>query len=91
MSLNIRAFAWAAGFTAAALFLLCAAAVAVAPAPTAAFFGLLFHADLSGIVREVTWGAFIVGLVAWTAGTALTFALGAWLYNQISSSRRAPA
>jgi hypothetical protein len=40
MRLDIRAFALAAGLTAAALLLVCAGAVAVAPAATTAFAGL---------------------------------------------------
>jgi hypothetical protein len=81
--LNIRAFAWAAGLTAAALFVICAAAVAMAPEATTAFAGLLIHADLSEFSRTLTWGSFFGGLVGWTIGTALTFAFVAWLYNRL--------
>ncbi|HET8624247.1 MAG TPA: DUF5676 family membrane protein [Gemmatimonadales bacterium] len=41
MSLNPRAFGVAGGLTAAVLFVLCVAAVDVAPGSTTAFFGYL--------------------------------------------------
>jgi hypothetical protein len=69
--------------TAAVLFVLCAAAVAVAPGATTAFFGYLIHADLGAFSRTLTWGSFVGGLLAWTIGTALTFALAAWFYNRL--------
>ena len=84
MSLNPRAFGVAGGLTAAVLFVLCAAAVAVAPGGTTAFFGYLIHADLGAfITRTLTWGSFVGGLILWTVGTALTFALIAWFYNRL--------
>jgi 2TM family of unknown function (DUF5676) len=83
MSLNTRAFGLAGGLTAAVLFVLCAAAVAVAPNATTAFAGYLIHTDVSALSRTLTWGNFFGGLVAWTVGTAMTFALAAWFYNRL--------
>lgn len=83
MSLNSRVFGLAAGLTAGLLFVLCAAAVAVAPGPTTAFFGYLFHADLRSLPLTLTWGSLAGGLFAWTVGTAVTFGFGAWLYNRL--------
>lgn len=83
MRLDTRAFALAAGLTAAVLFTLCAVAVAIAPGPTTTFFGYLVHADLSAIARTLTFGSFVGGLVCWTLGTALTFGLAAAIYNRL--------
>lgn len=83
MRLDTRAFAIAAGATAAVLFILCALAVAIAPGSTTAFFGYIVHLDMSGMRRELTVASFIVGLFAWTVGTALTFALAALIYNRL--------
>ena len=83
MSLNPRAFGAAAGLTAAVLFVLCAGAVAVAPGSTTALARYLIHADLSTITRTLTWGSFAGGLILWSVGTALTFALAAWFYNRL--------
>lgn len=58
MKLDIRALAIAAAVVAAALFLICAFFVAVAPKETTAFAGHLIHADLSGISRSLTWASF---------------------------------
>jgi hypothetical protein len=83
MKLDTRAFAIAAGIAAALLFALCAAAVAIAPGPTTAFFGYIVHLDMSGMRRELTVASFIVGLIAWTLGTALTFGFAAMIYNRL--------
>ena len=83
MLLNTRAFAFAAGLTAAALFVLCAVAVALAPGSTTAFAGFLIHADLSGIARTLTFASFLGGLCIWTVGTGIVFALVAWIYNRM--------
>jgi len=79
MRLNVRAFAFAARLTASILVLVCAAAVAAAPETTTAFAGDLIHADLSGITRTLTRGSFLLALVVWTGGTAVTIALVAWV------------
>jgi hypothetical protein len=83
MRFEIRAFALTGGLTAAVLFIVCASAVAVAPEATTAFAGSLIHADLSGIMRSLTWGNFILGLVVWTGGTAGVFAFVAVGYNRL--------
>ena len=86
MRLDTRAFAIAAGMAAALLFTLCAAAVAIAPDATTAFFGSIVHLDVSGMRRELTVASFIVGLIAWTLGTALTFGFAAMMYNRLIAS-----
>jgi hypothetical protein len=86
MRLDTRAFAMAAGVVAAALFVLCAVAVAIAPGPTTAFFGYIVHLDVSGMRRELTLASFLVGLTAWTLGTALTFGFAAMIYNRLIGS-----
>jgi 2TM family of unknown function (DUF5676) len=83
MRFDTRAFAIAAGITAALLFTLCAAAVAIAPGPTTAFFGYIVHLDMSGMRRELSVASFIFGLIAWTLGMALTFGCVAMMYNRL--------
>ena len=87
MTLDTRAFSFAAGATAGMLFSLCAAAVAVAPGATTAFLGLILHLDLTGVVRPLTLPGFLVGLVTWTLGTGLTFGLAAVIYNRVTGDR----
>jgi hypothetical protein len=86
MRLDTRAFAIAAGLAAALLFTLCAAAVAIAPDSTTTFFGYIVHLDVSGMRRELTVASFIVGLIAWTLGTALAFGFVALIYNRFAGS-----
>jgi hypothetical protein len=83
MRLDTRAFGVAAGVTAGVVFSLCSLAVAIAPAPAAAFASYLVHMDLSGLPRTLTLRSFLGGLVAWTIGTGLTFAFAAWVYDRL--------
>ena len=83
MRLDTRAFAFAAGITAAVLFTLCALALAIAPGATIAFFGYMVHLDLSALPAALTLGSFVGGLVGWTLGTAITFGLAALIYNRL--------
>jgi membrane protein YqaA with SNARE-associated domain len=87
MRLDARAFGLAAGMTAAALFILCAVAVAIAPGPTTTFAGYLIHTDLSGLSRSLTLGNFVGGLICWAVGTTLTFWLVAAIYNRLLGIR----
>ena len=84
MKLNAGAFGAAAGITAAALFTLCAAFVAVAPGTATAVISYVVHLDLTGLARPLTFGSFCVGFVFWGAGTALVFAAAGGIYNALS-------
>jgi uncharacterized BrkB/YihY/UPF0761 family membrane protein len=86
MKLDMRAFALAVGGVTAVVYVICAFFVAVSPGATAAFFSYLFHADLTGIVRPISWGSFVLGLVGTTLGMALMAAGVAWLYNRLPRS-----
>ena len=86
MRLDPRAFGLSAGLVAAALFTLCALGVWLVPQATTAMFGILVHADLSGIARTLTPGSFVAGLVCWTVGTAITCGAVASLYNRLTHS-----
>jgi hypothetical protein len=88
MRLDARAFGIAAGIVAAALFTVCALAVAAAPEPTTALASYLVHLDLSEMSRTLTFGSFIGGLIIWTLGTAVSFGCAAAIYNRLVA--RAP-
>jgi hypothetical protein len=47
------------------------------------------HMDLTGIARSVTVRSFLVGLIAWSLGTALTFGFASWVYNRMVGARPA--
>lgn len=87
MRLDPRAFGLSAGLVAALLFTLCALGVWLVPQATTAMLGVLVHADLSSIVRTLTLGSFVAGLVCWTVGTAITFSAVASLYNRLTQER----
>lgn len=87
MKLDLRAFAMASALMAAILFILCTFFVFIAPKETTAVAGHVIHADLSGIVRSLTWGNFFGGLLGWTVGTAIVAGATAWLYNRLVRER----
>ena len=88
MRLDTRAFAFAAGATAATLYTLCALAVAISPAPMTAFFSTVTHLDLTRLGRPLTWGGFVVGLTWWTAYAAAAFGLASAIYNRLTRQPR---
>jgi hypothetical protein len=98
MRLDARAFGTAGGVVAAALFTICALAVAVVPDQTTALASYLVHMDLSGMTRTMTFGRFVGGLVIWTLGTGVTFGAVAGVYNllvteaiqRVAAARSAP-
>lgn len=79
--LSVRAFTLAGMVGAALTYVICATAVALAPAATSTLAGAVIHADLSSITREMTWGIFFGGLVFWVALAAGFFAVVGSAYN----------
>ena len=84
MKLNVWAFSLSVGVVTTAVFTICAVFVAIAPEATAAFVGYLFHIDLTGLTRAVTWGSFLAGLLFSGLGMALSAAVAAQLYNRLA-------
>lgn len=84
MKLSTMAFANAVALAAAALFSLCARALAIAPAAAYAAFSFLSHLELSGIAYPMSWGVYVGGLVAWVIATWLVAAGFAWVYNRFA-------
>ncbi|WP_071882435.1 DUF5676 family membrane protein [Stanieria cyanosphaera] len=83
--LRMRSLFIATAVMSAVAYTICVVFIVLAPQATIGFFGYILHADLSNIARSVSFGSFIVGLLAWSLGTGLYAALIARLYNQISS------
>jgi hypothetical protein len=88
MRLDWKAFGLAAGIAAMVLFVICWIAVALVPGFTVAVGSFLFHTDLSGFTRSLSWANFIGGLIGWGVGTALVFSLIAELYNRLGTAHR---
>lgn len=89
MLIEPRPFGFAAGITAALVSALCAAFIAVAPGAAMTMFGLVIHADLSSLARDVTLTAYLAGIVFWGLGAGLVFGFAGWLYDRFVAS--APA
>ena len=85
MRLDSKAFGLAAGVTAAILSAACALLVAIVPNAAMALLSDVVHADLTGLVRNVTLANFIGGVLFWGVGTGLVFGFAAWLYNTLSN------
>ncbi|HUF26019.1 MAG TPA: DUF5676 family membrane protein [Gemmatimonadaceae bacterium] len=91
LRLDATAFGLAAATVTAAVFALCALAVAVAPAWATAAASNLFHLDVTQLARSITWGGFVVGLICWSIASWLAFAAVAGLYNRYLGRRGAVA
>lgn len=91
MKLNIRAIVVAETIVAAALFILCRLAFAIAPEATLASLKYLTHIDWSPVTMAVTLSGFISGLVVFTIFIAVVTAIWAWIYNFIVSTPRTTA
>ena len=83
MKLNAWALSLSAGLVTATAFTICAFFVALAPEVTAAFLGYLFHIDLTGLTRAISWDSFLAGLLFSGLGMALSAAVAAGLYNRL--------
>lgn len=84
MKLDVRAVAVAEGLVVAAMFAICAFVVAMVPEQTAAATKYLFHIDLSGITRPISWGGFFSGLIVSTVAMGLVGAVWASIYNRFA-------
>ena len=85
MKLNAKALSFASGIVAAASFIVCALAVAIAPGLTSRFFSYVFHIDLTGLSRTITWGNFFGGMLCFSVGVAILVGLTAWCYNRLAA------
>jgi hypothetical protein len=65
------------------VYSICVVFVALAPQASTAFFGYILHLNLTGIVRVVSLGSFVTGLLFWSLGTGLYAAAIARLYNRL--------
>ena len=83
LRLSGRSLFFATAITSGVTYLVCVLYLTVAPQETTAFFSYVLHVNLSGIIRRVTWGSFIVGFLVWSMGTGLYAAVVARLYNKL--------
>lgn len=82
--LSRRSLFLATAITTGSAYSLCVLFLTMAPQTTMAFFSYVLHADLTGIVRSLDWGSFIVGLLVWSTSAGLYAAFTAHLYNKLS-------
>lgn len=85
MKLNVKALSFASGIVAAASFIICALAVVVSPGLTSRFFSFVFHIDLTGLSRTITWASFFGGMLLFSVGVSVFVGLTAWCYNRLSA------
>ena len=84
MKLDLRALAFSEALVGSALFVICAAFIVLAPDATASATKYLFHIDLSGIARPVSWGGFLSGLVVFTLFMGFVGLVWGWFYNRLA-------
>ncbi len=82
MRLDVRATALAVGSITVLIYTLCTVFCVLVPESTLVYVTtVLFHIDVSGLFRHITWGSFIVSLLCWGLGMAIVAGATAWLYN----------
>lgn len=81
--LKTNSLAIATGLISGLVYTICVIFIALAPKITMNFFSYILHADITNLVRVVSWGSFIVGLLFWSVGTGLYVALIARFYNSM--------
>ncbi len=84
MKLDTKAFALAVGLISAAIFVLCAALVALWPAQMTALASWWAHIDLTGLARMVTFSSFVGGLILTFVSHYIVAWLFALLYNKFT-------
>lgn len=85
MRLNTSALALAAGITTAVAYAICSLLVAIAPGSATAILSNVFHLDLAGLVRPLTWGSFAAGTICLSLAASIVVALLGALYNRLAS------
>lgn len=86
MKLDVRAYAIAQAIAAAILFIVCAFFVGFLPDASLKFTKYAFHTDLSGIMRPLDFGGFIVGLLVFSVGFGLLSLAAASIYNRLTTN-----
>ncbi|MBI4434588.1 hypothetical protein HY635_02115 [Candidatus Uhrbacteria bacterium] len=74
------------------VYVICAAAYAIIPDATLAFFNLLFHGlDIRKVAIAMTWGGVIGGFIITVIGAYVLTGAWAALYNRMSGGHAAEA
>ena len=84
MKLSIWPFSLSVGVVTAVAAVICGLLIALAPEATMAVVSYLFHIDLTGLDRTITWGGFFGGLAVSVLLMMLGAASVAWLYNHLT-------
>jgi hypothetical protein len=84
MKLNIWPFSLSVGFVTAVASIICGLLIVLAPEATMAVVSYLFHIDLTGLSRTITWGGFFAGLAVSILVMMLGAAAVAWLYDELT-------
>ena len=84
MKLNIWPFSLSVGIVTAVASIICGLLIALAPEATMAVVSYLFHIDLTGLDRTITWGGFFAGFAVSVLVMMLGAASVAWLYDRMA-------
>lgn len=85
MKLDVRAAAVSAGSIAALVYALCTAFCVLVPERTVVYVTtVLFHIDVTGLYRQITWGSFLASLLGWGLGTGVVAGAMACVYNRLA-------
>lgn len=81
---NVKALTITGLLMAAAIYVVCAAFVAIAPETAATLATYITHMDLHKVGRSVSWGGAAIGFVFVTAFVAIGCAASGAMYNRLA-------
>ena len=82
--LDAKRLALAGAIVTAFLWLVCSAAVSIAPGPSMTIALEMMHAQRSEFAWHLSWGGVLIGLAVWTIAAAVGAWLLAWTYNRLA-------
>jgi hypothetical protein len=88
MKLKTETLAASAAVTAAGIFAVCSALVALFPELAAGVWKNAWHLGPTGSSLSVSWTSFVIGLCFWAIASFVVFAVAGWVYTRLSGYGR---
>ena len=84
MKLKTDSLAATAAITAAAIFTICTALLALFPEFITRIWNNAWHVGMRSSAGNLTLTSYVLGLCFWAVGAFVVFAIAGWIYNRLS-------
>ena len=88
MKLNTESLAATAALTAASIFTVCSALLALFPEFVRWVWSNAWHPYSGRADMSLSWTSYVLGLCFWLVAPFVVFALSGWIYNRMTQRRR---